>query len=244
MPDATLAALAVRQRWYTPATAGRTHLVSDAVSGQQRIGRFGWKAQVASLVHFAGDAYLNEMGITSPFFPEENCPQGDCSSLRCDLVPDPEDDGADVFQFADFMSLLAPPPRRVAGVVERFRNDDGQRLFHRIGCADCHAPTLRTGQSAVAALSNREFAPYSDFLLHDMGALGDGIAQNGAGPREMRTAPLWGLRVLETFLHDGRAATVENAILAHDGQGRFARDRFRMLEGDERKSLMRFLWSL
>ena len=68
------------------ATAGRAHLVPDAVSGEQHVGRFGWKAQVSSLLHFAGDAYLNEMGITSPFFPEENCPQGDCSLLRCDWM--------------------------------------------------------------------------------------------------------------------------------------------------------------
>ena len=243
VPDATLVALAARQRMRTPATAGRTHLVPDAVSGEQHVGRFGWKAQVSSLLHFAGDAYLNEMGITSPFFPDENCPQGDCSLLRCDLVPDPEDDGADVFQFADFMSLLAPPPRLAASADKRVVGD-GQRVFDRAGCADCHTPSLRTGASEVAALSNREFAPYSDFLLHDMGALGDGIAQNGAEPREMRTAPLWGLRVLETFLHDGRATTIENAILAHDGQGRMARERFRNLSKDDRTSLLRFLRTL
>ena len=241
--DASLVELASRQRARTPATAGRAHFVADAVSGEQRIGRFGWKAQVPSLLHFAGDAYLNEMGITSPFFPEENCPQGNCDLLRCDLVPDPEDDGADIFLFADFMSFLAPPPRVAAAASKRVVGE-GQRVFERIGCSDCHTPTLRTGPNEVAALSKREFAPYSDFLLHDMGALGDGIAQSGAAPREMRTAPLWGLRASNIFLHDGRASSIEAAILAHDGQGRGARDRFSGLRPDDRTRLLRFLRSL
>lgn len=242
LADATLVELAARQRARTPATAGRTHLVLDAVSGEQRIGRFGWKAQVPSLLHFAGDAYLNEMGITSPFFPEENCPQGNCELLRCDLVADPEDDGADVFLFADFMSLLAAPPRATSESKRAVA--EGRRTFDRIGCADCHTPALRSGRHEVAALSNREFAPYSDFLLHDMGTLGDGVAQDGAGPSEMRTAPLWGLRTLETFLHDGRTTTLSGAILAHEGQGAGARDRFRALRGEDRKRLLRFLRSL
>lgn len=241
LSDATLTELAARQRARTPATAGRARLVADAVSGEQRIGRFGWKAQVPSLLHFAGDAYLNEMGITSPFFPDESCPQGDCSALRCDPVADPEDDGADLFLFADFMAFLAPPPRADGA---RRQVADGRRVFERVGCADCHLPSLRTGWHEVEALREREFAPYSDFLLHDMGTLGDGIAQDGAGPREMRTAPLWGLRALTTFLHDGRALTIEAAILAHDGQGAVARDRFRALRPDDRRALLRFLRAL
>lgn len=243
LPDATLAALAAKQRARTPATAGRAHQVLDAVSGEMRIGRFGWKAQVPSLLHFAGAAYLDEMGITSPFFPEENCPQGDCALLRCDPVPDPEDDGADVFLFADFMSFLAPPPRAATSAGKR-AVAEGRRVFDRIGCADCHVPSLRTGAHEVAALRNRELAPYSDFLLHDMGSLGDGIAQDGAGPSEMRTAPLWGLRASTSFLHDGRAGTIEAAVLAHEGQGAAARDRFRALDEGERTRLMRFLRSL
>jgi CxxC motif-containing protein (DUF1111 family) len=242
LADRTLLELAARQRARTPATAGRARFVADAVSGGQRIGRFGWKAQVPSLLHFSGDAYLNEMGITTPFFPNENCPQGDCSLLRCDPVADPEDDGADVFLFADFMSFLAPPSR--ADAAARRAERDGGRVFARIGCADCHVPTLKTGFHEVAALREREFSPYSDFLLHDMGTLGDGIAQDGANGREMRTAPLWGLRTLTIFLHDGRASTIEAAVLAHDGQGAVARDRFRALGSDDRRALLRFLRSL
>ncbi|MFN8600365.1 MAG: di-heme oxidoredictase family protein [Candidatus Binatia bacterium] len=242
LDDRTLLELAARQRARTPATAGRARWVADAVGGGQRVGRFGWKAQVPSLLHFSGDAYLNEMGITTPFFPEENCPQGDCSLLRCDPVADPEDDGADVFLFADFMSFLAPPPR--ADGAGRRVVRDGQRVFERLGCADCHVATLKTGWHESPALRAREFSPYSDFLLHDMGSLGDGIAQDGAGGREMRTAPLWGLRTITSFLHDGRATTIEAAILAHDGQGAVSRDRFRALDSDDRRSLLRFLRSL
>lgn len=242
LDDRTLLDLAARQRARTPATAGRARYVADAVAGGQRVGRFGWKAQVPSLLHFSGDAYLNEMGITTPFFPDENCPQGDCSLLRCDPVADPEDDGADVFLFADFMSFLAPPPRGDAAGRRAVR--DGQRVFERVGCADCHVPTLKTGWHETAALREREFTAYSDFLLHDMGSLGDGIAQDGATGREMRTAPLWGLRTITSFLHDGRATTLEAAILAHDGQGAVSRDRFRALGTDDRRALLRFLRSL
>ena len=242
LDDRTLLDLVARQRARTPATAGRARYVADAVAGGRRVGRFGWKAQVPSLLHFAGDAYLNEMGITTPFFPDENCPQGDCALLRCDPVADPEDDGADVFLFADFMSFLAPPPRDDGAGRRAVR--EGERVFERVGCVDCHVPTLKTGWHESAALRAREFSPYSDFLLHDMGSLGDGIAQDGATGREMRTAPLWGLRAITSFLHDGRALTLEAAILAHDGQGAVSRDRFRALNPDDRRALLRFLRSL
>jgi hypothetical protein len=109
-------------------------------------------------------------------------------------------------------------------------------LFAAIGCANCHVPALRTGPSGIAALDRVEFFPYSDFLVHDMGDLGDGIVQNGASGREMRTAPRWGARVRTSFLHDGRAETLEDAILAHDGQGRAARDRFAGLPDHEQSS--------
>jgi len=104
--------------------------------------------------------------------------------------------------------------------------------------------SLQTGDSEVAALRARTFEPYSDFLLHDMGSLGDGIEQGQATGAEMRTAPLWGLRLFTTFLHDGRATTVEDAILAHDGQGRAARDRFAELRADEKEQLVAFLRTL
>src|SRR5438132_1232828 len=119
-----------------------------------------------------------------------------------------------------------------------------RRLFPQTGCASCHVRSLTTGASPVAALQFQTFQPYSDFLLHDMGSLGDGIEQGQATGGEMRTAPLWGLRLFTAFLHDGRAGTIEEAILAHDGQGRAARDRFAALPAEERVTLVAFLRTL
>jgi CxxC motif-containing protein (DUF1111 family) len=154
------------------------------------------------------------------------------------------------------MTFLAPPSRVASlGVMRRRlvrRAPDttagdpshGARVFGDVGCAGCHVRSLTTGPSDVAALAARSFRPYSDFLLHDMGTLGDGIVQGDAGGREMRTAPLWGLHVATTLLHDGRATTIEDAIAAHDGQGRGARDRFLALPERDRASLVAFLRTL
>jgi CxxC motif-containing protein (DUF1111 family) len=215
-------------------------MTTEIRTGRARVGRFGWKAQVPTLFQFSGDAYLNEMGITNPEFPNENCPQGDCSALDHNPLKTLNDDGAGVVKFTDFMSLLAPPPRGNLS-LQVFT---GSAIFAVIGCANCHTPALVTGRSPVAALSNKVFQPYSDFLLHDMGDLGDGIAQGSATRRQMRTAPLWGVRTRALLLHDGRATSLAAAILAHDGQGREARDRFLRLSPGARFSLLQFLGSL
>ena len=237
IPDDALRQLADRQ---TSAIKGKVHGVKEVFSPQTRAGRFGHKAQAATLLQFSGDAYLNEMGITSPNFRLENCPNGDCSLLRCDPVADPEDDGSGVEAFANFMRLLAPPPRgAITPEVEA-----GEQVFARIGCAGCHVPTWTTGSSPVAALNGVTFHPYSDFLLHDMGGLGDGIEQGKAGGTEMRTMPLWGLRERTSFLHDGRTDSLTEAIGAHAGQGQAARDQFEALSGPEVQQLLEFLLSL
>ena len=241
VPDATLQQLAKDQQRAVPSVAGRPSMVRDAASGQLRVGRFGWKAQVATLLTFAADAYLNEMGITSPIFPNDNPPGGDTALLgQCDKVAGLEDDGSGVAAFADFMTMLAAPPR---GGISR-NAENGAAVFTRIGCATCHVPQLTTGPSAIAALNNVTFAPFSDFLLHDMGALGDGIEQNTAGGREMKTAPLWGLGARTRFLHDARASTLEGAIREHDGQGRAARAAFDALAKGDAADLIAFLRSL
>jgi CxxC motif-containing protein (DUF1111 family) len=242
VPEGELRALARRQARFTPEIAGRPNVVTDASTGAEALGRFGWKSQGPSLLHFSGDAYLNEMGITTPMFPDENCPNGDCSLLACDPVPGLDDeDLGDVEKFRDFMAFLAPPPARRAST---FSAQQGSRLFDQVGCASCHVRTLVTGASEVAALRYRTFAPYSDFLLHDMGALGDGIEQGLASGAEMRTAPLWGLHLLTTYIHDGRARTLDEAILAHDGQGRGARDRYAALSARKKAALVAFLTTL
>ena len=204
------------------------------------VGKFGWKAQVPTLQQFSGDAYLNEMGITSPDFPNENCPMGNCAELQFNPRPGLNDGGEDVDALANFMRLLAAPPR---GAI----NADvtaGEAVFNRIGCNACHVQSLQTGTNANPSLNRVTYQPYSDFLLHDMGNLGDFIEQGSATGRELRTAPLWGLRVLQSFLHDGRARTIEEAISAHDGQGRASRERFTALDATDRNRLLAFLRSL
>jgi CxxC motif-containing protein (DUF1111 family) len=111
-------------------------------------------------------------------------------------------------------------------------------------CASCHTPTLRTGKSEIAALSEQAVGLYSDLLLHDMGALGDGIAQGAAGVREMRTAPLWGLRLRPTWLHDGRANTVDAAIRGHDGEAAGSRNKYNAASAADRAALLAFLDTL
>jgi CxxC motif-containing protein (DUF1111 family) len=181
------------------------------------------------------------MGFTNPMFPLENCPNGDCAPVAtCYPNAGLDDDGTGVDAFADFMTLLAAPPRGPITPDVVF----GERIFLKLGCGSCHLPVLVTGPSPVKALNKVAFFPYSDFLLHDMGSLGDGIEQGRAKGREMRTAPLWGLRVRTTYLHDGSQASLAGAILAHDGQGKFARNRFSALGAQEAQKLMAFLNSL
>jgi CxxC motif-containing protein (DUF1111 family) len=240
VPESTFHYVASIEAVLFPEQAGRVARVQDIARGRPAVGRFGWKDQETSLHQFSGDAYLNEMGVTNPEFPNENCPNGDCALLACNPRPDLNDDGSDVAAFTDFMTLLAPPPRAPPG-PEAF---DGKRVFSALGCSHCHWATFRTGSAAVAALSDATFHPYSDFLLHDMGSLGDGIALADAKGSEFRTAPLWGVSALTLFLHDGRATTLSEAILAHDGQAKSARDGFANLSVKEQSALVAFLNSL
>ena len=239
-PDTTFIALAAQQAARNDGTAGRVAMADNLAAGMQTVGKFGWKAQVPTLFQFAGDAYLNEMGITNPFFPAENCPAGNCNELQFNPRPGLNDGGEDTRALTDFMTLLAAPPRGpiTADVTA------GEGVFNRIGCNACHVATLQTGSNPNAALNRVTYHPYSDFLLHDMGTLGDGIEQGTANGREFRTTPLWGLRLVTTFLHDGRTRTIEGAIAAHDGQGRAARERFNALNATERGRLLAFLRSL
>lgn len=221
--------VAAHERQQFPGQAGHVAILSTGQAG-----KFGWKCQVPTLQFFSGDAYLNEMGVTSPDFPNENCPQGDCSLLRCNPGPKPvNDDGSGVQAFADFMTMLAPPPRGpTPPTVTR-----GQEVFLAISCNACHTPRQVTASGQV-------FHPYSDFLLHNMGSLGDGIPLGGAGGQEFRTAPLWGLNRIGTFLHDGRANNVTEAIQAHSGQGASAKGGFNGLSAADKQALLDFLNSL
>jgi len=240
VPDSTFKALAQLERLLSPSTAGTLIMVPDLTTGKEAVGKFGWKDQNPNLLQFSGDAYLNEMGVTSTMFPNENCPQGDCTSLVHNPFPGINDTDGDVQKFADYMSMLAPPSR---GTITRAAQR-GEFVFLAIGCANCHTPALITGPSNLSAANKVVFHPYSDFLLHDMGSLGDGIVQGPAGATMMRTAPLWGLRFNATYLHDGRATDVQSAILAHEGQGQASRNKFATLSSQQQADLLAFLSSL
>jgi CxxC motif-containing protein (DUF1111 family) len=241
VPDQTLQEIAQFQQEFTPDTAGRALVLTDVFTGQPRVGRFGWKSQIGTVLTFTGNAFLNEMGITTPFFPHENPPHGDIALLAANPArTNPNDTTETVMQLADHTTLLAPPPQ--LALTPKLRA--GQGLFTQIGCANCHLPSMQTGPNEVVALDEVTFFPYSDFLVHDMGSLNDGIAQPPATGQEMRTAPLWGARIRTSFLHDGRAKTTREAVLAHDGQGLAARNRFTGLRSSEQARILAFINSL
>ena len=226
---------------------GRAAIVTDVATGKSMVGRFGWKAQQATLLAFAGDAYLNEIGITNRLFPTENAPNGNATLLKkFDTVKDPEDtvetstgkQGID--RLADFMRLLSPPSALPMNASTTF----GAKIFLDVGCANCHTPMMTTGPNKIEALNAQRVMLYSDLLLHDMGSLNDGIGQAGANPNEMKTPPLWGLRFSAPYLHDGRAQTVDDAIKAHDGEAKATRDRYLKLEPNQRQLLIQFLQSI
>jgi CxxC motif-containing protein (DUF1111 family) len=219
--------------------------------GATRVGRFGHKAQQASLVSFSADAYVNEMGITSPLQPDEPTCNGKPVE---DPVPGLDDEGVDVELFALFMrSTKAPPVDEALAATDDARA--GRRIFDRIGCETCHTSTLVTappgtlingGALKVAnALGNKIIHPFSDFLLHDVGT-GDGIVQNG-GPstrNKIRTPPLWGLRLRGRLMHDQLSFSFEDAIRRHGNQGAAARARFNNLTSGDKRRLLAFLASL
>jgi CxxC motif-containing protein (DUF1111 family) len=221
-----------------------------------RIGRFGWKSQHASMESFAADAYLNEMGITTPLLPEENTSLGRDVSFGTpfDSVADPEDDGVDVRAFANFMRATKAPPRGPINAQVRA----GDTLFNSVGCGGCHIPTIRTAAPGTRinggalrvrdAVGNKIIHPYSDFLLHDIGT-GDGIpvlpgAQFASTATQLRTAPLWALRTRNRLMHDGLSFTKQEAIARHAGQASSVKTAFDALTPAQKDQVFAFLDSL
>jgi CxxC motif-containing protein (DUF1111 family) len=244
--DETLLALEDPEDRNGDGISGRAARVVDLGTGQPRVGRFGWKAQHATLRTFGADAYRNEMGITNEIFPEELAAGIGAAQMKlCDPTPDPEDLPdprtrlAAIDNFEAFLRFLAPPARGRIDDTARL----GERVFLAIGCGTCHVPALETGD-ARHPLFHRQVVPlYSDLLLHDVGT-GDGIPQADAAPDEIRTPALWGLRVRRPFLHDGSASTVEAAVERHSGEALEIRRRFDGLEPGQRRALLAFLDSL
>src|SRR5262245_6003527 len=239
IPDGQIERYAAEQGASHPKQAGRISHVKDVASDRMMAGRFGWKAQQASLLAFSGDAYVNEMGITNRLFPDENAPNGDLRKLGdCDSVADPEDVDSAIDAFASFMRFLAPPPRQPEGPLV----DRGHTVFEKVGCAVCHYAGF-TAVSASAAIDGHAVNAFSDFLLHDIGT-GDGIIQGEAQMGEFRTAPLWGASQSAPYLHDGSAATLEDAIRRHTVQGQDAHDAFETLSDADKAALLAFLDSI
>jgi len=236
-----------------------------------RIGRFGWKAQHASLVSFAGDAYLNEMGITNPFdgFGGRSSNAADAGTHEnpastaegvinvtfpspFDPVADPEDDGDDVLAFADFMAATRAPRRQQPIPAAATRGDS---LFTSVGCAVCHTRTFTTAAPGTsinggaflvpAALGNKIIHPFSDFALHNVGT-GDGVVQNAgqSSANQLRTPPLWGIRARNRLMHEGLNITVFDSIQLHAGQATTARNNFNALTAAQRADLIAFVLSL
>ena len=236
------------------------------------VGRFGWKAGQATLEAQVAHAFIEDLGVTSSLFPDANCPsensEHDCRRLA---GTDIELSNAQLDRVTLYTRLLAPPARRDVDQPDVLL---GREVFMQVGCADCHTPSLRTAELAKGAtgrhdllpeIAGQTIRPFTDLLLHDMGpGLADGApaapgsARNGAregvgdgpAPSEWRTAPLWGLGLMARInghlrlLHDGRAQTIEEAILWHGGESARSRERFVELSPDQQAALLRFLESL
>jgi len=235
IPDATLLALADPDDRDGDGVSGRAHWLPGG-----HIGRFGRKASVAALVDFNEGAFLAELGLTTPNQLEENSVAGAPLPAGVDPAAEPELSPDELFLTDSYVRFLAPPAPADFTPAARA----GEHVFARIGCAACHVPSLRTGDHSVAALSNQVVHAYTDLLLHDMGAELADTCLADATPSEFRTEPLMGLRHVRTLLHDGRATSIEEAVLLHGGEGQRARDAFTALRSDERANLLEFLGSL
>jgi CxxC motif-containing protein (DUF1111 family) len=248
VPDADLLAIAQRQR--AQGFNGRPNVVWDAVARRPAIGRYGWKASQASLREQVALAAIEDMGVASNLFPDQNCPpvQAACREQLPGNVPEIIDHELEALEI--WLRGLAVPARRNVD-SEMFRR--GERLFADARCDVCHVPELRTAQAfpALPALANQTLRAYTDLLLHDMGEeLADGRPEYRAGPRDWRTPPLWGLGLSgavsgsTALLHDGRARSVTEAILWHGGEAQASREFFRGLPAPDRDALVTFVESI
>ena len=234
IPDSALLAVQASQPPNMVGTAIQVPVLE--APGVTRIGRFGWKDQHASLLSFTADAFVNEMGMTSPLFPNENTSNGN-PVTAFEMAPEPNDPatagapfGTQVEAFVRFIRSTKVPPRDLA-LASNSAVQAGERLFTVIGCNSCHTPSFTTAPAGTAlnggtfvvpdALGNKVIHPFSDFLLHDVGT-GDGIVQGGPADtiNKLRTAPLWGVRTKTRFMHDLKSESLADAINRHRGEAR------------------------
>jgi CxxC motif-containing protein (DUF1111 family) len=235
IPEAAIIANADPEDADGDGISGRVNMVWDVLAERKMLGRFGRKANSPNILQQTAAAYLNDMGVTNPVFRGVN---GE-SEIDTDTLIAAE----------FYTQSLAVPP---AGSVDDEMVNKGAQLFSELGCVDCHIPSFRTGEHPLAAVSNQTIFAYTDLLLHDMG---EGLADNRpdfeANGREWKTPPLWGTGIARsilgnrvTFLHDGRARSISEAILWHGGEAEMAKEKFRSLTASDRDALVRFLRSL
>lgn len=224
----------------------------DGISGRiQRgsggVGRFGWKGDARTIREQVAGAFAGDMGLTTPDSVDD-CTEAQVDCLQAEDGGDPEVSETILGKVVLYSQVVAVPARRAADDREVLR---GKAHFHDLGCASCHVPDYQTGPSEVSALSDQHIWPYTDLLLHDMGeGLADHRPLGDASGSEWQTPPLWGLGLIDEvsghtrFLHDGRAHSLEEAILWHGGEAEAARDAFIELSAEERQQVLRFLEDL
>jgi CxxC motif-containing protein (DUF1111 family) len=248
IPEEDLVALADPDDEDGDGVSGRPNTVLEHATGESDIGRFGWKANVPTVEEQVALAFIGDIGITSPLFPDENCTDAQLECAAASTGGSPEISQEIFDQVVFYNRTLAVPARRDLEDPEVIA---GAGLFEEAGCASCHHPKHETGESDIDALAGQVIYPFTDLLIHDMGPdLDDGRPDGDATGAEWRTPPLWGIGLTETvnghlnFLHDGRARSLEEAILWHGGEAEEARQRFTGLSGDQRAQLIAFLDSL
>ena len=247
VPEADILALAAMQK--SLGLNGRPNYVKDDATGKQLLGRFGWKANQPTLKQQVAAAHIGDMGITSTLYLDQNCPkvQVQCQNAHTTGKHELTDQAWDAVTF--FLAGL-DAPKRPAPDSDKYIQ--GEKLFRTAGCTGCHVAELKTGKfPMLKAIENKQFHPYTDLLLHDMG---DDLADNRpdfkASGRDWRTAPLWGVGLSRRangsmdLLHDGRARSVLEAILWHGGEAKKARDQFANMKREDREALISFVHAL
>lgn len=248
VPEATIRALADPEDADGDGISGRPNEVWNPRTEATELGRFGWKANDATVEAQVAGAFAGDIGITSPLHPEARCGDEQRSCQRASEGFEPEISDEILAAVTLHTSTRAVPKPRGEGDASAQR---GAELFRSFGCASCHVETLETGDHPISAVSNQTIHPFTDLLLHDMGP---GLADNRpdflASGSEWRTPPLWGIGRIDevgrrqSLLHDGRARSFEEAILWHGGEGQAAMEAFRTATAQERADLVRFLDSL
>ncbi|TGM56631.1 di-heme oxidoredictase family protein [Leptospira adleri] len=229
--------------------SGKPNYIPNLSGSGATLGRFGWKANNPSLIRQNSAAFLGDLGITSPLFPNENCTTIQTQCQAAANGGSPEVPQSKIDAITNYMKLVAVPARRKASNESVLL---GKEIFFKAGCKNCHIPKILTGSdSNFSDLSNQTIRPYTDLLLHDMGeGLADQRPDEEATGAEWRTPPLWGIGLFEEvnghtrYLHDGRARDLSEAILWHGGEAEKSKNHFLRLDIRQRTHLINFLKSL